>query len=62
MFEKIAKCPYCGCELTGDETYETSIDISIAMEYVAGHCDNCGREFQWENIYNYSHVSCLREV
>lgn len=49
-----AKCPYCDFYLMEDESYDLGIDFSEIREYVVGHCDNCGREFQWTNRYVFS--------
>ena len=60
---KIADCPYCERELEIDDSYSLEIeDIDKAINRVAGHCPICNREFQWEEIYEYSHFSNLEEI
>lgn len=60
---KIAECPYCKVELEIDESYEIGVeDIDIVIDRVAGHCPNCNKEFQWEEVYKYSHFSNLEEI
>lgn len=57
-----AICPNCGRALTEDESYDISVDISECREYVAGHCENCGKNYQWLNIYVFSRVEDIEEV
>lgn len=59
---KYARCPYCGWLLTEDESYDLDIDTRMVQEYVAGHCDNCDKEFQWKNIYQFQFVGCIEEI
>lgn len=60
---RIAECPYCKEELEIDESYDIDVeDIDVVINRVAGHCPNCNKEFQWEEIYKYSHFSNLEEV
>ena len=60
---KIAECPYCKEELKIDESYEIDVeDIDEVTNRVTGHCPNCNKEFQWEEIYKYSYFSNLEEV
>lgn len=54
-------CPNCGHELIGDESYDISIDLSECREYVAGHCEDCGKEYQWINIFTFSHVESIEK-
>lgn len=56
-----AICPNCGHELIGDESYDISIDLSECCEFVAGHCENCNKNYQWVNIFNFSHVEDIAE-
>lgn len=59
---KFAECPYCKEELEIDESYDLSIEDNYVINRVAGHCPNCDKEYQWEEIYQYSHFSNLEEV
>ena len=60
---KIAKCPYCKEELVFIESYDIEVEeVDMVINRVAGHCPNCGREFQWEENYKYNHFSNLEEV
>lgn len=56
-----AICPICGSELIEDESYDMSVDLSECREYVVGHCENCGKEYQWKNIFVFSHVENIEE-
>lgn len=59
----IAKCPYCKTELEADESYDLSVeDIDVVINRVAGHCPNCNKEYQWEEIYKYHSCENLEEV
>lgn len=57
-----AICPNCGHELFGDESYDTSIELSECREFVAGHCENCGKKYQWQNVFVFSCVEEIEEV
>ena len=57
-----AICPNCGNELIEDESYDFFIDISECQEYVVGHCENCGKKYQWINVFSLSHVENIEEV
>ena len=66
METKVAKCPHCNNELTEDDTYDTTTDRlddgRFAMVHkVIGHCDECGKEFQWEEIYVFEGVRGVTE-
>lgn len=54
-------CPICGGELIGDESYDFSVELSECREYVAGHCEKCGKEYQWQNIFVFSRVEEIVE-
>ena len=55
------KCPYCKEEVEIDESYDLSVEDDYVVNRVAGHCPCCDKEFQWEEIYNYSHYVNLIE-
>ena len=60
---KFAKCSYCKEELKIDESYEFGIEgTDMVIDRVVGHCPNCNKEYQWEEIYKYSHFSNLEEI
>ena len=56
-----AICPNCGHELIEDESCDIFVYISECQEYIVGHCENCGKKYQWVNIYKLSHVEDLKE-
>lgn len=56
-----AICPNCGHELIEDESYDIFVDISEFREYVVGHCENCGKEYKWIDIFTFSRVEDLKE-
>lgn len=55
-------CPNCGHELIEDGSYDFFIDISECQEYVVGYCENCGKKYQWINIFSFSRVENIEEV
>ena len=58
----VVKCPYCGCDLIEDEDYDLTCEGDYVLEYVVGHCEECEREFQWMNRYDYVSFGDLREL
>jgi hypothetical protein len=60
--KKIAICPNCGEELTQDECYDTHFEQEYIANFIAGHCPNCEKEFQWVEVYNYAGVDEIEEV
>ena len=57
-----AICPNCGHVLIEDDSYDISIDPSECREYAVGHCEHCEKEYQWINIFTFSHVENIEEV
>ena len=67
METKIAKCPYCNNELTEDDVYDATTDRTddgrfAVVHNIVGHCDECGKEFQWEEIYAFEEARKVVEV
>lgn len=56
-----AVCPICGYKLIEDDSYDISIDISECCVYIVGHCENCGKEYKWKNIFSFSYVDEIKE-
>lgn len=46
-------CPKCKTELEIDDTYDYECDGDFFYEKVVGGCPNCGKEYQWELVYQY---------
>ena len=59
---KTATCSNCGAELEQDECYDTNFEGSFIANYIAGHCPNCNKEFQWVEVYDYKGVEEIEEV
>lgn len=59
--EQSAKCPHCNAELEGDECYDTSNWEFTHIEYIAGHCPQCGKEYQWKRIFDYRGAEDIEE-
>ena len=55
-------CPSCGYDLFEDESYDISIEASECREYVTDHCENCGKKYQWQNVFVFSDVKEIEEV
>ena len=56
-------CPECALELTVDDCYDLC-DIGTMLIYVkaSGHCDCCGRNYTWSDVYKYNRFEDLTEV
>ena len=58
----MAKCLSCGNELVFDETYDEYVDSTEVILYEEGHCPECGKQYKWKDVYNFSEEDELREV
>ena len=58
----VATCPYCGTDLVEDESLDTMVEPSVVYNALAGHCEDCGRNFQWVEKFEYLGFDGLEEV
>lgn len=56
-----AKCPYCNVELEEDDCFDVVDSGDICVKYLAGHCPQCDKDFQWKEIYEFSGVDDIKE-
>lgn len=54
------KCPICNSLLEEIDAYDTEMNGSSIVVHVVGECPLCEREYQWTEVYNYSHYEILR--
>ena len=50
---KVAKCPHCNVTLEEDDCIDIEDEISRLVKQLVGHCVDCGREYQWVEVYAY---------
>lgn len=55
-------CPICGDSIEYIDTFDTYIDTNDFEALCVGECPTCGREYQWKDVYKFSHVKDLKEV
>ena len=59
---KYAKCPHCNVSLEEDDCTDIENEVSRLVKRLVGHCEDCGREFQWMEIFNYVEASDPVEI
>lgn len=59
--EIIAKCLHCGEELIDDDCYDTCNYGDSVVNYYVGHCDKCGKEYQWKKVFDFAGVTDIEE-
>jgi hypothetical protein len=55
-------CPKCGCIIDYWESVEESTDVDYHKILCTGGCQHCGTDYQWWDVYSFSHVEDLEEV
>ena len=55
-------CPKCGHTIDCWETVDDSTDFNTYKVLCAGGCSNCGTDYQWWDVYKFSHSENLEEV
>ena len=55
-------CPKCGYIIDCWETVDESTDVNTHKILCAGGCSHCGTDYQWWEVYNFSHIEDLEEV
>lgn len=50
---KVAKCPVCNVTLDEDDCVDIEDESSRLVKQLVGHCVDCGREYQWVEIFTY---------
>ena len=55
------KCPDCNVELEWDDNFDYEFVDNSAFLYIAGHCENCNKDFVWREVYTFTDIDNLRE-
>lgn len=57
------KCPNCGDERNFDvEPIETEYEGHCYYDYMIGTCLTCGKQYEWTEIFTFSHATEPREI
>ena len=56
------RCSHCREDLVVDETIDIEVYEEEVWVEVYGHCEQCGAEYQWEQIFTISSFDSFREV
>lgn len=54
-------CPHCGSDIEHVETVYSYTDEGSTEYLCVGSCPTCGREYQWREVYTFSHVKDIEE-
>lgn len=55
-------CPKCRHLIDFKETIDEYTDDDIHEILCSGGCPHCGIDYQWREIYKFSHIEKLEEV
>lgn len=56
------ECPICHKgDIEEDDCFDTEHGPDKIIEYYVGHCLNCKRDFQWQRIYKFDHMTPFEE-
>ena len=55
-------CPNCGTYIGEAECIDSELDTNCYSNYMRGRCSNCGRTYNWIDVYVFSHIEHIREV
>ena len=53
------KCSICNLLLEEIDAYDTEMDGNSIIVHIVGECPLCEREYQWTEVYKYSHYENL---
>ena len=54
-------CPLCKVDIECIDTIDSYEDISTVKYLCIGQCPVCGKEYQWLEVYEFSHIKDLEE-
>lgn len=54
------KCKKCGGKLEFDECFDTEWLGGEVFFIILGHCEKCGAEHSWHEVYKFSHYEELQ--
>ena len=55
------KCPNCGSRLFMCYLYSAECDDEY-RSYFNGKCDNCGKSYEWADIYKFTYTTSPEEI
>lgn len=55
-------CPKCDYPIDCLETVDDSTDVDTYKILCAGECIRCRTNYQWWEVYNFSHTENLEEI
>jgi len=55
-------CPNCGSTVTGDHLEENDWNNGAYYDLVTGTCHNCHKNWQWTEVFYYSHDDNIEEI
>ena len=62
MDKNVGICPVCGGELVVDKVTDFEHCGSDCVAWVTGFCDDCGRKFKWEDVFELSFSRSIKEI
>ena len=54
------KCKKCGGKLESDECFDTEWFGGEVYSIILGHCEKCGTDHSWHEVYKFSHYEELQ--
>lgn len=55
-------CPICGDDIECIDTVDISEDTNCVESFCVGECPTCKKEYQWYEVYTFSHIKGLKET
>ena len=55
------KCLHCFADLEEDDCIDFEDYGSECVRHVVGHCLDCGKEYQWEEVYKFDRFRNIEE-
>ena len=56
------KCPNCNHLIEATDTIETEYYNGQYIDFVEGTCPNCGKMYNWVEIFKYDHDEGIQEI
>lgn len=55
------KCPNCNSYLSISSVGSAECDGEY-LNYFEGSCYNCGKSYEWTNVYEFTYITQLHEI
>ena len=57
-------CPHCHTYISEAQFIESEFneDTNWYEDHMHGRCSNCGRTYNWVEVYVFSHIEHIKEV